>query len=98
VKIGRFRFIALGKAQAENDIEGEVKIVADAETDKILGVHIVGAHATDLIHESALAVRHGLTVEQLGDAFQAHPVMAEAVLEAAHDVHGLSIHTLKSGK
>jgi dihydrolipoamide dehydrogenase len=98
VKIGRFRFIALGKAQAENDIEGEVKIVADADTDKILGVHIVGAHATDLIHESALAVRYGLTVEQLGDAFHAHPVMAEAVLEAAHDVHGLSIHTLKSGK
>ncbi len=98
VKVGRFRFIALGKAQAENEIEGEVKIVADADTDRILGVHIVGAHATDLIHESALAVRYGLTVEQLGDAFHAHPVMAEAVLEAAHDVHGLSIHTLKSGK
>jgi len=98
VRVGRFRFIALGKAQAENETEGEVKIVADAKTDRVLGVHIVGAHATDLIHEGAIAVRHGLTAEQLGDAFHAHPVMAEAMLEAAHDVHGLSIHTLPSKK
>jgi len=98
VKIGRFRFIALGKAQSENETEGEVKIVADAKTDKILGVHIVSAHATDLIHEGAVAVRHGLTVEQLGDSFHAHPVMAEAMLEALHDVHDLSIHTLPAKK
>jgi dihydrolipoamide dehydrogenase len=96
VKIGRFRFIALGKAQAENETEGEVKIVADAKTDKILGVHIVSAHATDLIHEGAAAVRFGLTTEQLGESFHAHPVMSEAILEALHDVHGLSIHTLPS--
>jgi dihydrolipoamide dehydrogenase len=96
VNVGKFRFIALGKAQAENETEGEVKIIADADTDRLLGVHIVGAHATDLIHESALAVRHGLTATELGEAFHAHPVMAEAVLEAAHDVHGLSIHSLKS--
>jgi dihydrolipoamide dehydrogenase len=98
VKVGRFRFIALGKAQAENETEGEVKIIADADTDRLLGVHIVSAHATDLIHEAAIAVRHGLTATQLGDAFHAHPTMSEAVLEAAHDVHGLSIHTLKAKK
>jgi dihydrolipoamide dehydrogenase len=98
VNVGKFRFIALGKAQAENETEGEVKVVADADTDRLLGVHIVGAHATDLIHESALAVRLGLTSTELGEAFHAHPVMAEAVLEAAHDVHGLSIHSLKSSR
>jgi dihydrolipoamide dehydrogenase len=98
VKVGRFRFIALGKAQAENEPEGEVKIIADADTDKILGVHIVSAHATDLIHEAAVAIRHGLTAGQLGDTIHAHPVMAEAIFEAAHDVHGLSVHTLKPRK
>lgn len=95
LSIGKFRFIALGKAQAENETEGEVKVIADAETDKLLGVHIVSAHATDLIHEAALAVRHGLTARQLGDSFHAHPVMSEAILEAVHDVHDLSIHTAK---
>jgi len=95
LNIGKFRFIALGKAQAENETEGEVKVIADAETDRLLGVHIAGAHATDLIHEAALAIRRGLTAEQLGDSFHAHPVMSEAILEATHDVHGLSIHTAK---
>jgi dihydrolipoamide dehydrogenase len=95
VKVGKFRFIGLGKAQAENETEGEVKIVTDAETDKILGVHIVSAHATDLIHEAAVAVQHGLTAEQLGEIIHAHPVMAEAIAEAAHDVHDLSVHTAK---
>lgn len=98
VKIGRFRFIGLGKAQAENETEGEVKIVADAATDRILGVHIVSAHATDLIHEAAVAVKHGLTATQLGGTIHAHPVMSEAIYEAAHAVHDLSIHTLKPKK
>ncbi len=95
LKIGKFRFIALGKAQAENETEGEVKVIADADTDKLLGIHIVSAHATDLIHEAALAIRHGLTADQLGNSFHAHPVMSEAILEAVHDVHDLSIHTAK---
>jgi dihydrolipoamide dehydrogenase len=95
VKTGQFLFRVLGKAQAENEIEGLVKVVADADTDKVLGVHIVGAHATELIHECALAVRLGLTAEEFGNAFHAHPVMSEAILEAVHDVHGLSIHNPK---
>ncbi|MBD3217875.1 MAG: dihydrolipoyl dehydrogenase [candidate division Zixibacteria bacterium] len=95
IRTGQFLFRVLGKAQAENEIEGLVKVVADADSDKVLGVHIVGAHATELIHECALAVRMGLTVDELGNAFHAHPVMAEAILEAVHDVHGLSIHNPK---
>ncbi len=96
VKVGRFRFVGLGKAQAELETSGEVKVVADAKTDVILGVHIVGAHATDLIHECALAVRRKLTTKELGEAFHAHPVMSEAILEAAHDVHGLAVHVAKT--
>ncbi len=92
VKTGQFLFRVLGKAMAENQIEGLVKVVADADNDKLLGVHIIGAHATELIHECALAVRQGLTAEELGHAFHAHPVLSEAILEAVHDVHGLSIH------
>lgn len=95
VKTGQFLFRVLGKAQAENEIEGLVKVVADADSDKVLGVHIVGAHATELIHECALAVRLGLTAGEFGEAFHAHPVMSEAILEAVHDVHGLSIHNPK---
>jgi dihydrolipoamide dehydrogenase len=95
VRTGQFLFRVLGKAQAENEIEGLVKVVADADSDKVLGVHIVGAHATELIHECALAVRLELTVTELGNAFHAHPVMSEAILEAVHDVHGLSIHNPK---
>jgi len=92
VKTGQFLFRVLGKAMAENQIEGLVKVVADADNDKLLGVHIIGAYATELIHECALAVRQGLTAEELGHAFHAHPVLSEAILEAVHDVHGLSIH------
>ncbi len=98
VRIGQFQFRVLGKSKAEREIAGGVKIIADKKTDKILGAHIVGAHATDLIHEVAVAMSQKMTAEQLGDVFHAHPVLAEAVMEAAHDVHGLSVHTPKKTK
>lgn len=95
VRIGQFQFRVLGKSKAEREIAGGVKIIADKKTDKILGAHIVGAHATDLIHEVAVAMSQKMTAEQLGEVFHAHPVLAEAVMEAAHDVHGISVHTPK---
>jgi dihydrolipoamide dehydrogenase len=95
LKIGNYSFRALGKSKAEGDIAGGVKIIADAKTDKILGAHIVGAHATDLIHEVALAVRQGMTAELLGNLIHAHPVLSEAIMEAVHDVHGMSVHVPK---
>lgn len=98
IRIGQFQFRVLGKSKAEREIAGGVKIIADKKTDKILGAHIVGAHATDLIHEVAVAMSQKMTAEQLGDVFHAHPVLAEAVMEAAHDVHGLSVHTPKKTK
>lgn len=92
VSIGRFPYRALGKAHAMGEIAGMVKVIADARTDVVLGAHIIGAHATDLIHEAALAIRTGTTARVLGSMIHAHPTLAEAIGEAAEDVHGDSIH------
>lgn len=92
IKIGRFNFRPLGKAQAMGEISGMVKIIADAKTDKILGCHIIGAHATDIIHEAAVAMRNGMTAKDLGETIHSHPTLSEAVMEAAEDLHGICIH------
>lgn len=91
-KSGKFSFMASGKAQAMGQTDGFVKVLADPETDRILGVHIVGPHATDLISEAAVAMQAGFTVSQLVGTIHAHPTLAEAVMEAAEAVHGMSIH------
>ncbi len=95
LRLGNYAFRALGKSKAEGEILGGVKIIADKKTDKILGAHIIGAHATDLVHEAALAIRQEMTAEALGDMIHAHPVLSEAIMEAAHDVHNLSVHVAK---
>ncbi len=95
IRIGQFQFRNLGKSKAERDLAGGVKIIADKKTDKILGAHIVGAHATDLIHEITVALSQKMTAQELGDVFHAHPVLSEAIMEAAHDVHGTSVHNPK---
>jgi dihydrolipoamide dehydrogenase len=92
VRVGRFQMRVLGKAQAERAIAGEVKVIADASTDELLGVHVVGEHAADLIHEAAVAIRHGLKASQLGEVIHSHPTLSEAIMEAVHDVHGEAIH------
>jgi dihydrolipoamide dehydrogenase len=69
-----------------------VKVIADATTDRVLGVGMVGPHVTDLIAEGVVAVRHGLTAQQLAETIHAHPTLTEALGEAAHDVHGRAVH------
>lgn len=96
VKTGRFPYRALGKAHALGEITGIVKVIADAATDRVLGVHICGAHASDLVHEGALAIKTGTTATELGHMIHAHPTLAEAIMEAAADVHGEAIHIPKS--
>jgi len=96
--IGRFPLRILGKAHAENEIAGEIKVIADKKTDKLLGVHAVGVHATEIIHTAALAINQGLTAGQLGSLIFGHPVISEALMEAAHDVHGMSVHLAKKRK
>ncbi len=96
VKVGRFPYAASGKALTMEEPDGFVQIVADASTDKVLGATIVGAHATDLIGEVAIAIRQGAKVTDIADTVHAHPTLPELVMEAAEDVHGMAIH--KAGR
>ncbi|MBI5811346.1 MAG: dihydrolipoyl dehydrogenase [Deinococcota bacterium] len=82
-KKGSFPFSANGRARAINDTEGFVKVLAHAETDRVLGVHIIGPHAGDLIAEAAVAMAFKASAEDIGRASHAHPTLAEAVKEAA---------------
>lgn len=92
VKIGRFQFRALGKAHAMGEIAGMIKVIADAGTDKVLGVHIIGPHASDLVHEAAIAMETGATAKQIAETIHAHPTLAEGIMEACEDVHGMAVH------
>ncbi len=92
VHTGKFYFRGLGKAMASNETEGFVKIIADSETDRILGAQCTGPHATDLISEMVIAVREELTTEELGNTVHAHPTFAEVWMEAAHALHKTCIH------
>jgi dihydrolipoamide dehydrogenase len=92
VKVGKYLFLANGKAQALGEPEGLVKIVAAEDTGEILGVHILGAEATELIAELALGKTLEATVEEVGHTIHAHPTMSEAVMEAALDAMGQAIH------
>jgi len=92
VAVGTFPFMALGRAKISGEIEGFVKIVADKKYDEVLGVHIIGPRATDLIAEAAVALRLECTGEELVRTIHAHPTFAEAVGEAAHALHGGAIH------
>jgi dihydrolipoamide dehydrogenase len=92
IKVGKFFFKGNGKAVTINETQGLVKIIADAEDETILGGHIIGPHASDLIHEIALAIKNGLTIEEVADMIHAHPTLAEAVLEAAEDTLDKAIH------
>lgn len=92
VKVGRFPWLALGKASILGETEGLVKVVADAKYGELLGVHIVGPHATDLIAEACVAMQCEATVEELFRTVHAHPTLSEAVMEAAHGVFHNPIH------
>lgn len=92
VRCGKFDVRGLGKAQAMGELVGMTKVVADALTGSVLGVHIIGAHATDMIHEAAVAMRHGACVSDLVETVRAHPTLSEGLTEAAEDVFGQATH------
>src|SRR6266852_3468162 len=92
VKIGRFPFAASGRALTLGQSEGFVKVIADALSGRLLGVHIIGPRATDLIAEATLAVQNGLPLEQLGLTIHAHPTLPESLMEAALAAQGRAIH------
>ena len=91
-KVGKFPFSANGRARTSGETEGFVKIIRDAKYGEILGAHIIGAHATELIHELAVARENEYTVEEVDLAIHAHPTLSEAVAEAALDSLGKLIH------
>ena len=91
-KTGKFPYAASGKAMAMGEPEGWVKMVAEAGSGRLLGVHIMGAHAADLIGEAALAVHRGVTAHELTETIHAHPTLAETLMEAAEGVLGAGIH------
>ncbi len=94
IRVVVFPLRASGMAHAYGEIDGQVKIIAEAQTGKVLGGLVIGPHATDVIGEIALAIRRGLTVEDVAGTIHAHPTFAEAVGEAADAWLGLSLNTL----
>lgn len=92
VAVGRFPFQNSGRALAMAKPEGFVKVVAEAGSGQLLGMHIIGPHATELIAEAALALHHGSTVDDIVKVIHAHPTLAEAVKEACLDTRGEAIH------
>jgi len=92
VRTGTFPFGVLGRAKIAGETDGFVKIVADKKYDEVLGIHMIGLRATELVAEAVVALRLESTVEELIRTIHAHPTMAEAVGEAAHAVHGAAIH------
>lgn len=92
VKIGKFPFRGLGKAQADGRLDGFVKVLGDARTGELLGIHAVGAEATNLLGEFSLAVKKKVRVEELAETIHAHPTLPEAVSEAALAALGTPLH------
>ncbi|MDY6795269.1 MAG: dihydrolipoyl dehydrogenase [Actinomycetota bacterium] len=97
-KVGRFMFGGLGKALAMGKGQGFIQLVVDAPTNKVIGCQIMSAHASDLIHELALAIRMGITAHDIGETVHAHPSLAEAVMEAAEAANERAIHAAPSRK
>ena len=92
-KSGSFPMRALGRARASMDIDGQVKVLADAETDEILGVHIIGARAADMIAEAVIAMEFRASSEDLARSSHAHPTYTEAIKEACLAVAGRALHS-----
>ena len=91
-KVGTFPFSANSRAKTNLDTEGMVKFIADADTDRILGIHIIGPNAGEMIAEGTLAIEYGASSEDVGRTSHAHPTLSEAFKEAAMATYGKAIH------
>jgi len=92
IKVSKFPYLANGKALGMGETEGMVKIIADSDTSELLGLHILGAHASDLIAEGTLALSMEATAEEIVNTIHAHPTLAETIAEAAEGIIGRPIH------
>jgi dihydrolipoamide dehydrogenase len=98
VKVSKFPFTANGRAVAMGETEGLVKLVGERGSGRLLGMHIMGAHADDLIHEGAVALALGAKAQDLAELVHAHPTLPEAVMEAAHGLTGQALHLARVGR
>ncbi|MCO7534272.1 dihydrolipoyl dehydrogenase [Pseudomonas asiatica] len=98
VNVGTFPFAASGRAMAANDTGGLVKVIADAKTDRVLGVHVIGPSAAELVQQGAIAMEFGTSAEDLGMMVFSHPTLSEALHEAALAVNGGAIHVANRKK
>ena len=89
---GSFPFLANSRAKANDDTEGIIKVLTDKKTDKILGVHILGTNAGELIAEAVLGMEYGASAEDIGRTTHAHPTLSEAFKEACMAAYGKPIH------
>ena len=96
VHVSKFLLGANGKAQTMGEEEGFVKVLAEEGTDVLVGVHILGPHSSDLIHEGALAIRNRMTAAHILQTVHAHPTLGEAFWEAVAGLSGRAIHQLPS--
>jgi dihydrolipoamide dehydrogenase len=94
IKVGKYPFAVLGRALSVNDTDGFAKVIGDAETGEVLGVHVVGNGASDLISEAALAIEMGAVLDDLSLTIHPHPTLPEAIMEAAKAALGEAIHIL----
>ena len=92
-KVGKFPFVANGRAKAMDEVEGMVKVIADARTDRVLGVHIIGPRASDMIAEAVTTMEYAGSAEDIARTCHAHPTLSEAFREAALDVDSRAIHS-----
>jgi dihydrolipoamide dehydrogenase len=92
ISVGKFPFLANGRAKGMDETDGFVKVIADAKTDRVLGVHILAAHASDMIAEAVVAMEFGASSEDIARSFHAHPTLPEALKEAALAVEKRAIH------
>ena len=92
VKVGKFPFSASGKARILGETDGFIKIVSDKKYDEVIGVHLIGPHATELLAEACVAMSHEATAESIANTIHAHPTVSESMMEAAEGVHDLTIH------
>jgi len=93
-KVGKFPFQASGRALSMGQADGLAKIISDANTDQLIGVHLIGPEVSELIGEATLAIELGATAEDLALTIHTHPTLSETLMEAAEAVHGLAIHTM----
>ena len=94
IKVGKFPFSANGNAMGKGDTYGLVKVISNAKNNKILGVHIIGLHATELIAQAGVMVGFDATIEDIKEVIFAHPTLSEAVMEAMEDLEKLAIHKI----